>query len=141
MPSALVARALGNACMSDAFLPGQHPIEGYRVGGFHFAGMSHRGSILALPSGLRAWPVADVASLNIDAFAMVLAEPSGAIETLIVGAGETFALLPRAAHAVLNAAGIRVDVMATRHAIPTYNIMLGERRKVAGAFIAPTLSA
>jgi uncharacterized protein len=27
--------------------------------------------------------------------------------------------------------------MATHHAVPTYNIMLGERRKVAGAFIAP----
>jgi uncharacterized protein len=26
--------------------------------------------------------------------------------------------------------------MATHHAVPTYNIMLGERRKVAGAFIA-----
>ena len=38
--------------MADArlagFLPGRHPIDAYGEGGFKFAGMSHRGSLLAL---------------------------------------------------------------------------------------------
>ena len=122
--------------MSDAFLPGQHAIEGYRAGGFHFAGMSHRGSILALPSGVHRWDIADFAALDPASVARILAEPPGTIEILIIGSGAALAPVPREVRAVLNAAGIRVDVMATHHAVPTYNIMLGERRKVAGAFIA-----
>ena len=33
----------------------RHIIDAYGNGGFRFAGMSHRGSILALPSGIQAW--------------------------------------------------------------------------------------
>ena len=41
-------------------LPRQVPVDGYGKGGFSFGGMSHRGSLLCLPSGLWAWPVAQV---------------------------------------------------------------------------------
>ena len=40
-------------------LPRPAPIDAYGNGGFRFAGMSHRGSILCLPDGIWAWPVAD----------------------------------------------------------------------------------
>ena len=56
--------------------PGKAPIESYGRGGFSFAGMSHRGSILVLPSGIYAWP-ADAAALKPEDFAMVLAERAG----------------------------------------------------------------
>ncbi len=123
------------APLYDGFLPGQHLIEGYRAGGFHFAGMSHRGSILALPSGIYSWPVSSIADLNSAALQPVFTESAGSIEFILIGSGETLAPLPREVRAALNAAGIRVDVMATHHAVPTYNILLGERRKVAAAFI------
>ena len=42
-------------------LPRPAPIEAYGNGGFRFAGMSHRGSLLCLPSGIWAWPVAQAA--------------------------------------------------------------------------------
>ena len=48
------------------FLPGAHAIEGYGAGGFRFGGMSHRGSILALPSGVYAWAAAIPAEITID---------------------------------------------------------------------------
>jgi uncharacterized protein len=38
--------------------------------------------------------------------------------------------------AALRAAGIRVDSMGTGAAISTYNILLGERRRVAAALLA-----
>ena len=41
-----------SAPRTDGFVPGAHPIDAYGAGGFRFAGMSHRGSILALPSGI-----------------------------------------------------------------------------------------
>jgi len=34
------------------FYPALAPIEAYGNGGFRFAGMSHRGSLLILPSGI-----------------------------------------------------------------------------------------
>ena len=40
-----------------AHFPGRAPIEAYGNGGFRFADMSHRGSLLCLPDGIWAWPV------------------------------------------------------------------------------------
>ena len=39
----------------NAHFPGRAPIDTYGNGGFRFAGMSHRGSILCLPSGIYGW--------------------------------------------------------------------------------------
>ena len=38
-----------------AFYPGRAPIDAYGNGGFRFAEMSHRGSLLCLPSGIYGW--------------------------------------------------------------------------------------
>ena len=40
---------------ASARYPGRAPIDAYGNGGFRFADMSHRGSILCLPSGIYAW--------------------------------------------------------------------------------------
>ena len=57
-------------------LPHPAPIEAYGNGGFRFAGMSHRGSLLCLPSGIWAWAAR---SRRIDeaALAPVFAEADG----------------------------------------------------------------
>ena len=39
-------------------LPYPAPIEAYGKGGFRFADMSHRGSLLCLPDGIWPWPIA-----------------------------------------------------------------------------------
>ena len=117
-----------------AHYPGTATIDGYGAGGFSFAGMSHRGSILALPSGIYAWK-ADPLALTPDDFAMVLAEHE-AIDFLLIGMGQDMARPPRAVRAALEAGGVRFDPMATGHAVSTYNLLLGERRRVAAALIA-----
>lgn len=119
----------------DGFLPGPHAIEGYGLGGFQFAGMSHRGSLLALPSGIYAWDVTAPDQLVRSAFARVLAEPPGAIEHLLIGTGPT--LLPLFdLRDELRKAGIKAEPMATAAAARTYSILLGEKRKVAAALLA-----
>ena len=119
----------------EGFLPGRHAIEGYGAGGFRFADMSHRGSILALPSGIHAWEVATPEDLELAAFSRVLAEPEGAIEYLLIGTGET--MLPLFdLRAVLRARGLPAEPMTTAAAARTYSILLGERRKVAAALLA-----
>ena len=42
--------------------PGRPPIDTYGAGGFRFADMSHRGSILCLPSGVHGWDVTGAAA-------------------------------------------------------------------------------
>ena len=117
-----------------AHFPGRAVIDGYGRGGFSFAQMSHRGSILALPSGIYAWNI-DAASLTLADFAQVLAE-RGDIDLLLIGMGPVMARPPKALREALQATGLMLDPMATGHAIATYNLLLEERRKVAAALIA-----
>ena len=116
-------------------LPGRHPIDAYGNGGFRFGDMSHRGSILALPSGIRAWGVSEARAIDRDALRPVQAEASG-IELLLLGTGLDIAPLPPALRAWLKDNGIGLDVMQTGAAARTYNILVAENRKVAAALIA-----
>jgi uncharacterized protein len=115
--------------------PGRAAIDAYGNGGFRFAGMSHRGSILCLPSAIEAWEVVQVGDLSATSFAHVLDE-QGRIETLLVGLGRAPARLPRDTVAALRAGGMSVDAMDTGAACRTYNVLLAEGRAVAAALIA-----
>ena len=46
-----------NEARYEGFVPGRHLLDAVGNGGFRFAEMSHRGSILILPSGIYAWDV------------------------------------------------------------------------------------
>jgi uncharacterized protein len=119
----------------EGFVPGRHGIDAYGNGGFRFAEMSHRGSILALPSGVKAWPVASVAEITEASLADVFAE-ADALEFMIIGTGLELAPLPDALRWCFRDARIGLDVMQTGAAARTYNIMVGENRKVGAALIA-----
>ncbi|MEA3040799.1 MAG: hypothetical protein QOC65_288 [Sphingomonadales bacterium] len=119
----------------EGFVPGRHLIDAYGAGGFRFAEMSHRGSILALPSGIYAWDASAAVGLTPEDFASVLAE-SEAIELLLIGTGRDIAAVGEPIRARLREAGLRVDVMQTGAAARTYNILLAENRRVAAALIA-----
>ena len=124
------------ASRSDApHLPRSAPIEAYGNGGFAFADMSHRGSLLCLPDAIWAWPVTDPAEIDRTSLARVFAA-AGSIDTLIIGTGTGVWLPPSDLRQALRAAGIVLDAMQTGPAIRTYNIMIGERRRVAAALIA-----
>ncbi|MCL2384649.1 MAG: MTH938/NDUFAF3 family protein [Alphaproteobacteria bacterium] len=120
----------------DGFLPGQHLIEGYGSGGFRFAAMSHRGSILALPSGIYAWSVVTPADISAASLEAVFKEAPSSIEHLLIGTGLDLVPLPRALRQLLLDAGIRPEPMPTGAAARTYSILLSERRRVAAALLA-----
>ena len=117
-----------------AHFPGRAPTDGYGAGGFSFAQMSHRGSILALPSGIYAWNP-DPQALCLADFAMVMAE-KGEIGLLLIGMGHAMARPPKPVREALAAAGIMFDPMSTGNAVSTYNLLLEEKRRVAAALIA-----
>lgn len=119
----------------DGFAPGRHAIDAYGGGGFRFTDMAHRGSILALPSGVLAWDVASPHEFDEAAFAPVLAEAAD-IEVLLIGTGVNLVPLPEALRWRLRDSGMRLDVMQTGAAARTYNILLAENRRVAAALVA-----
>ena len=120
----------------DGFVPGRHGIDYYGAGGFRFAGMSHKGSILALPSGVSIWDAALPADISAAALAALFAEPRGAVELLLLGTGMDAAPQPDALRWRLRDAGIQLEVMQTGAAARTYNILLSENRRVAAALLA-----
>ncbi len=124
------------ATRGQGFVPGQHKIEAYGGGGFRFAGMSHRGSILALPSGIHAAPWRSVADFDEASLNRLFAEPKGAVELVLFGAGPDITPVPSALRARLRAAGVMSETMATGAAVRTYNMLLDEDRKIAAALIA-----
>jgi uncharacterized protein len=118
-----------------AHFPGRPPIDAYGNGGFRFADMSHRGSILCLPSGVHEWDIAEGQALTVELFQQVLAEAKD-IEFLLVGTGPSIRHLPADLKAALRASNISSDPMSTGAAVRTYNVMLSESRAVAAALIA-----
>jgi uncharacterized protein len=121
---------------SDApHLPRSAPIEAYGKGGFAFDDMSHRGSLLCLPDAIWAWPVARPEEITRASLERVFAAANN-IDTLIVGTGTEVWLPPSELREALRAVRVVLDAMQTGPAIRTYNIMLGERRRVAAALIA-----
>ncbi|RWO38505.1 MAG: hypothetical protein EOS11_24265 [Mesorhizobium sp.] len=119
----------------EAHFPGRAPIEAYGNGGFRFADMSHRGSLLCLPSGIYGWEPADPLALTAADFVKLLNE-ADQVEILLVGAGKDLRPLPAALRAALKAEGIAADPMSTGAAVRTYNVLLAENRAVAAALIA-----
>ena len=120
----------------EGFVPGSHEIESFGAGGFRFADMSHRGSILVLPTGIRAWDATMPKEITRESLQAVFDEPAGSIELLLIGTGEFLLPLRPDVRAALKEAGIGTDPMATAHAIATYNILVAEKRLVAAALLA-----
>ncbi len=116
-------------------LPRPAPIEAYGNGGFAFADMSHRGSLLCLPDAIWAWPITGPRDIDEASLERVFAAAKG-IDTLLVGTGMEVWLAPSHLREALRAVGIVLETMQTGAAIRSYNVMIGERRRVAAALIA-----
>jgi uncharacterized protein len=116
-------------------LPQAAPIDAYGSGGFTFAGMSHRGSLLCLPDGIWAWPITDVRDMTTASLEMVFTRAAD-LHVFLIGAGRDPWRLPDRLRDKFRAAGISVDAMTTGAAAQTYNILLGENRRVGAGLIA-----
>jgi Uncharacterized conserved protein len=127
----------------DGFIPGKHPIDAYGDGGFRFADMSHRGSIVILPSGIHAWKrdeKAEVTAASLEAdFDLILpliTKEASEIDLFLIGTGERIILPPALMKAKLQQAGLTYETMQTGPALRTYNVLFEEQRRLALAVIA-----
>jgi uncharacterized protein len=123
------------ATLNEPHLPHPATIEAYGNGGFRFAGMSHRGSLLCLPDGIWAWPVARPEDITETTLEPVFAR-SGDIALFLIGSGREPWAMPDALRLRFHALKLNVEVTRTGTAVSTYNILFGEGRRVAAGLIA-----
>jgi uncharacterized protein len=116
-------------------LPQPAPIDAYGEGGFRFAGMSHRGSLLCFPDGIWAWPVKNTGDLTVAALAAAF-ERAGTLDFFLIGAGRDPWVLSENLRERFRDLSLSVDVMPTGAAVRTYNILLAENRRVGAGLIA-----
>lgn len=119
----------------EAHFPGRAPIDAYGAGGFRFAGMSHRGSLICLPSGIYAWDVSTLDDFTVSGFSKVF-EEADSIEILLIGTGDELVPVKPELRKKLRSANISADPMSTSAAVRTYNVLISEGRAVAAAFLA-----
>src|ERR1700712_4628549 len=107
---------------SDApHLPRSAPIEASGNGGFAFAGMSHRGSLLCLPDAIWAWPVTRPDEINEVTLQRVIAN-AASIDTLIAGTGTEVWMPPSWLRERLRKGSIVIDAMQTGPAIRPWKL-------------------
>ncbi|TXI03298.1 MAG: hypothetical protein E6Q73_04805 [Pseudorhodobacter sp.] len=102
-------------------------IEGYGPGFFRVGPHLLQGATLVTPWDAGAWGgLADTAA------PLAL---TGRIDVLLLGMGAAIAPVPRAFREALEAAGIGVEPMSSPAACRTYNVLLGEGRRIAAALL------
>jgi uncharacterized protein len=116
-------------------LPYAAPIDAYGDGGFRFAGMSHRGSLLCLPDGIWAWPVAAPQAVTPETLALVF-ERAARLDLFILGTGSDAWTVSPALRQPFREHALKWEAMTTSAAIRTYNVLVTEGRRVAAGLIA-----
>jgi uncharacterized protein len=116
-------------------LPTPAPIDAYGNGGFRFGGMSHRGSLLCFADGIWAWPVSSIAELTLEALQPAF-ERADKLDFFLIGGGRDPWVLPQRLRERFRELSLTVDAMPTGAAVRTYNILLGENRRVGAGLIA-----
>lgn len=119
----------------SAHYPGLAPIDAYGNGGFRFADMSHRGSLLIVPDGIFSWPATSPAEINLDILRGVFNQ-SDSIDVFLLGTGETQVFPPLAFREAFAPHNIVLEVMNTGSACRTYNVLHAEQRSVSAALVA-----
>jgi uncharacterized protein len=116
-------------------LPHVTPIDAYGNGGFRFAGMSHRGSVLCVPGGIWAWPVVRPDDIGEAALARIFAAAND-IELFLLGTGRDLWVMPESLRWRFRDHRIAVEVTPTGAAVRTWNVLMPEGRRVAAGLIA-----
>jgi len=110
-------------------------VQAYGDGRFRISGEVVSGAVVVWPDGWKAWSIADVTAIAADDLAL-LGELAGTIDILLIGCGPKFGQEPPGLRAVARAAGMALEWMDTGAACRTYNVLIGEGRRVAAALVA-----
>jgi uncharacterized protein len=109
-------------------------INAYGDGGFRITGKHWTESVLVFPSMTLRWGIADISDINAASLEPVFAADP-AVELLLIGCGPNMVFINKALRAELRARGLVIEALDTGAACRTYNLLMGEGRRVAAALI------
>lgn len=113
--------------LSETSFADATPIDGYGPGFFRIGGQVFHGPTLTHRDGAGPWGgLADLDSLTALA---------GAVDVVLLGTGGEITPVPSDLRRAVEAAGIGIEPMGSASACRTYNVLLGEGRRVAAALI------
>lgn len=111
---------------------GQNIFTGYGAGYVTVNNVRHEKHLVVMPDQIMEWQVGNFEALGAKDFASLLAlDP----EIVILGTGNAQRFPAPALSRPLTMAGIGIEVMDSRAACRTYNILMAEDRKVLAAIL------
>ena len=113
--------------LNEVDYSGAMPIDGYGPGFFRVGGVVYDGALTVLPDAVTAWLG------YVDPSPLIRAAAD--IDVVLVGTGAEIAHVPPAFRTALEGAGVGLEVMASPAACRTYNVLLGEGRRIGAALL------
>jgi uncharacterized protein len=109
-------------------------INAYGDGGFRISGRHWTEPVLVFPGQTLSWDIPDITALTVASLEPTFSmEP--AVELLLIGCGPNMAFINKALRAEIRARGPVIETLDTGAACRTYNLLMGEGRRVAAALI------
>ncbi|CUH37631.1 hypothetical protein JSE7799_01313 [Jannaschia seosinensis] len=113
--------------LSEARFGDLRPFDGYGPGFFRIGGELFEGPVVTSPAATTPW----------DGYgdAETLLKLAGEVDVIFVGTGAEIAHVPGDLRIAVEEAGMGLEVMASPAACRTYNVLVGEGRRVAAAVL------
>ena len=103
------------------------PVDGYGPGFFRIGGTAHEGPLILTPAGISPWQGLD----DIEPLLTLQRD----VDVILFGMGAEIAHLPAPLRQAVEAHGMGAEVMSSPQACRTYNVLVGEGRRVALAVL------
>ena len=120
--------------LSPVNIEGRNIIQSYGNGKFQISDKEYDHSVLVFPDQIIPWSPIDTNSLIVDDFKKVLTV-GPIVELLLLGCGKTTWFLPLPLRDELKEMGLVLEPMDTGAACRTFNVLLGEDRRIAAALM------
>ena len=120
--------------ISPVDFEGRNIIQSYGNGKFQISDKEYDHSVLVFPDQTIPWSPIDTSNLIVDDFKKVLTV-GPIVELLLLGCGKTTWFLPLPLRDELKEMGLVLEPMDTGAACRTFNVLLGENRRIAAALM------
>ena len=114
---------------------GHQLVQSYGDGRFKISAISYEGSVLIFPEQTSLWSIKSTEDITIESLSPIT-DQADDYDILLIGAGATFGRIPIDLRKSLKDLGLVLEWMDTGAACRTFNVLIGEERRVAAALIA-----
>lgn len=114
---------------------GRQLIQSYGDGQFRISTVVFQGSVIVFPEETTSWSVSDPSHVTVETLSPITSVADH-FDILLIGSGASFGRVPADLRRNLKDKGLVLEWMDTGAACRTFNVLVGEERRVAAALIA-----